>query len=94
MRRGLAPSRQRARELVEGHKGRVNGAFADKTSRLVDRGDAIEIEGDGPRFVSRGGEKLAGALDAFGVDPAGKRCLDAVKMFEEIVTASRQPLPL
>lgn len=56
---------------------RVNGAYADKTARLVDRGDAIEIEGDGPRFVSRGGEKLAGALDAFGVDPAGRRCLDA-----------------
>jgi 23S rRNA (cytidine1920-2'-O)/16S rRNA (cytidine1409-2'-O)-methyltransferase len=30
----------------------------------------------GPRFVSRGGEKLAGALDAFGVDPAGRVCLD------------------
>lgn len=77
MRRGLAPSRQRARELVESHKVRVNGAYADKTARLVDRGDAIEIEGDGPRFVSRGGEKLAGALDAFQLDPSGSRCLDA-----------------
>lgn len=77
VRRGLAPSRQRARELVESHKVRVNGSYADKTARLVDRGDAIEIDGDGPAYVSRGGEKLAGALDAFGVDPAGLRCLDA-----------------
>ena len=77
VRRGLAPSRQRARALVDAHKVRVNGAYADKVARLVDRGDAIEVEGDGPRFVSRGGEKLAGALDAFGIDPAGLRCLDA-----------------
>jgi 23S rRNA (cytidine1920-2'-O)/16S rRNA (cytidine1409-2'-O)-methyltransferase len=35
----------------------------------------IELE-SGPRYVSRGGEKLAGALDAFGVDPAGRVCLD------------------
>ncbi len=37
----------------------------------------IEIHLDpGPQYVSRGGEKLAGALDAFGVDPAGRICLD------------------
>lgn len=56
---------------------RVNGAFADKPARLVDRGDAIAIEGDGPPFVSRGGEKLAGALDVFGLDVTGRRALDA-----------------
>ncbi|MEM7288271.1 MAG: TlyA family RNA methyltransferase [Actinomycetota bacterium] len=77
VRRGLAPSRQRARELVENHKVRVNGTYADKTARLVDRGDAIEIEGDRPAFVSRGGQKLAGALDAFDIDPTDMRCLDA-----------------
>lgn len=77
MRRGLAPSRQRARALVDAHRVRVNGTYADKVARLVDRGDAIEIEGEGPPFVSRGGEKLAGALDAFAVDPTGLRCLDA-----------------
>ena len=36
---------------------------------------ALAVE-QGARFVSRGGEKLAGALDAFGVDPAGRVCLD------------------
>ncbi len=56
---------------------RVNGAYADKVARLVDKGDAIELDVEGPRFVSRGGEKLAGALDAFGLDPGGLRCLDA-----------------
>ena len=35
---------------------------------VPDRGDAIEIEGDAPPFVSRGGEKLAGALDAFALE--------------------------
>lgn len=63
--------------MIEAHRVRVNGAFAAKAARLVDRGDAIEIDGDKPRFVSRGGEKLAAALDAFDLDPAGRRCLDA-----------------
>jgi 23S rRNA (cytidine1920-2'-O)/16S rRNA (cytidine1409-2'-O)-methyltransferase len=39
--------------------------------------DDVEIEVEvGPQYVSRGGQKLAGALDAFGVDPAGRVCLD------------------
>jgi 23S rRNA (cytidine1920-2'-O)/16S rRNA (cytidine1409-2'-O)-methyltransferase len=42
---------------------------------LVDPDVLIEVSSP-PRFVSRGGEKLAGALDAFGVDPAGRICLD------------------
>lgn len=42
---------------------------------LVDPDVVIEVPSP-PRFVSRGGEKLAGALDAFGVDPAGRICLD------------------
>ena len=44
---------------------------------MVDAGEPIEIEGEGPRFVSRGGHKLDAALDAFAVDVAGRRALDA-----------------
>lgn len=55
----------------------VNGAVADKSSRLVDPGDAVLIEGPPARFVSRGGEKLASALDGFAIDVTGRRVLDA-----------------
>jgi len=58
---------------------RVGPGDAARTSRkagdLVDAGIAIEVEAP-LQYVSRGGEKLAGALDAFGVDPAGWVCLD------------------
>lgn len=63
--------------LVESNRVQVNGAFAAKPARLVDRGDSIEIVGERPRFVGRGGDKLEGALRAFDFDPAGLRCLDA-----------------
>ena len=55
----------------------VNGAVADKPARLVDPGDAVVLQGPPARFVSRGGEKLDAALDAFGIDVAGRRVLDA-----------------
>ena len=55
----------------------VNGAVADKASRQVHPGDAIVVEGEGRRFVSRGGDKLERALDVFAVDVAGWRVLDA-----------------
>lgn len=77
VRRGLATSRTQARQLVEGGKVTVGGAPAPKPTRLVDPGEAVEVAGDGPRFVSRGGEKLDAALDHFGVDPAGRRVVDA-----------------
>ena len=55
----------------------VAGAVADKASRLVAPGDAIEVRGPARRFVSRGGEKLAAALDEFAVEVEGRRVLDA-----------------
>ncbi len=54
----------------------VAGAPAAKPDRLVDPGDPVEVAGPPARFVGRGGDKLAAALDAFPVDPAAKRCLD------------------
>jgi 23S rRNA (cytidine1920-2'-O)/16S rRNA (cytidine1409-2'-O)-methyltransferase len=53
----------------------VDGAPALKPSRLVAPHEAVLVL-ERPRFVSRGGEKLDGALDRFGIDPAGLRALD------------------
>ena len=68
---GLAESRSQAQALVLA--GRVPGY--DKAGQQVD--ESVELEVTEPaRFVSRGGEKLAHALEAFGVDPAGRDALD------------------
>jgi 23S rRNA (cytidine1920-2'-O)/16S rRNA (cytidine1409-2'-O)-methyltransferase len=69
--RGLAESRSQAQALVLA--GRVRGHT--KAGEQVDESAELAVEG-GPRFVSRGGEKLAGALAAFGVDVSGEDCLD------------------
>jgi 23S rRNA (cytidine1920-2'-O)/16S rRNA (cytidine1409-2'-O)-methyltransferase len=69
--RGLAESRAQAQALVI--SGRVRGY--DKPGMQVDEGSELEVERP-PPYVSRGGEKLAHALDAFGVDPVGRACLD------------------
>ncbi len=55
----------------------VDGAFADKPARMVDTAQGVSLAGPPPRFVGRGGLKLDGALDVFGLDPTGLRCLDA-----------------
>jgi 23S rRNA (cytidine1920-2'-O)/16S rRNA (cytidine1409-2'-O)-methyltransferase len=62
---------------VEDGRVLVGGADATKASRLVDAGEPVVVQGPPPRFVGRGGEKLAGALEAFGLDPGGLRVLDA-----------------
>lgn len=77
VRRGLVDSRTEASRLIDDHRVLVNGAVADKPSRLVDPGDAVVVSGPPARFVSRGGEKLDHALTAFAIDPAGRDVLDA-----------------
>ena len=77
VRRGLADSRTQARTLIEAGRVRVGGAPATKAARQVDAAEAVLVDGDGPRFVGRGGEKLDGALEAFALDPSGLRVLDA-----------------
>jgi 23S rRNA (cytidine1920-2'-O)/16S rRNA (cytidine1409-2'-O)-methyltransferase len=69
--RGLAESRSQAQALVIA--GLVPGY--DKPGTQLDESVALEVERP-PRFVSRGGEKLAHALELLDVDPAGKDCLD------------------
>jgi 23S rRNA (cytidine1920-2'-O)/16S rRNA (cytidine1409-2'-O)-methyltransferase len=77
VRRGLAPSRTAARDLVEAGRVRVSGARALKPARLVDPGEALLVEGEGPRFVGRGGDKLQGAIERFDLAVQGVRALDA-----------------
>lgn len=55
----------------------VDGAPAGKAAAQVRPGQALHITAPPRRFVSRGGEKLAHGLERFGVDPVGRRCLDA-----------------
>jgi 23S rRNA (cytidine1920-2'-O)/16S rRNA (cytidine1409-2'-O)-methyltransferase len=69
--RGLAESRTQAQALVLA--GRVPGY--EKPGMQVDESSPLEVEAP-PPYVSRGGHKLAHALDAFGVDPTGRDCLD------------------
>jgi 23S rRNA (cytidine1920-2'-O)/16S rRNA (cytidine1409-2'-O)-methyltransferase len=77
VRRGLAATRTEAQAAVWEGKVTVRGRPAEKPSTLVDAADPVELVAPARRFVSRGGEKLAAAIDRFGVDPAGRRCLDA-----------------
>jgi 23S rRNA (cytidine1920-2'-O)/16S rRNA (cytidine1409-2'-O)-methyltransferase len=69
--RGLAETRSQAQALVLA--GRVRGF--DKAGTLLDEGTEVEVEAP-PRFVSRGGEKLAHALETLEVSVAGEHCLD------------------
>jgi 23S rRNA (cytidine1920-2'-O)/16S rRNA (cytidine1409-2'-O)-methyltransferase len=69
--RGLAASRAQAQALVLA--GRVPGH--EKPGMQVDVETALEVK-QPPPFVSRGGQKLAHALDAFRVDPRGRDCVD------------------
>jgi 23S rRNA (cytidine1920-2'-O)/16S rRNA (cytidine1409-2'-O)-methyltransferase len=55
----------------------VDGAPALKSSTQVHAGQAIVIASPARTYVSRGGDKLVHGLDRFGVDPTGRRCLDA-----------------
>ena len=69
--RGLAESRSQAQALVMA--GRVPGF--DKAGQQVDESATVEVL-EPPRFVSRGGEKLAHGLDALGVDPSARDAVD------------------
>jgi 23S rRNA (cytidine1920-2'-O)/16S rRNA (cytidine1409-2'-O)-methyltransferase len=80
VRRGLARSREQAACLVAEGRVKVAGQTAGKPASQVAPGDAILVTAadDGPGYVSRGGQKLAGALGAFAdLAVAGRDCLDA-----------------
>ncbi|MCC2096572.1 MAG: TlyA family RNA methyltransferase [Hyphomicrobiales bacterium] len=73
--RGFFPSRAKAREAIEAGLVLVDGAVLRKPAELVAADADIAAEKPYP-WVSRGGVKLAAALDAFRIDPAGQVCVD------------------
>ncbi|MGE0409080.1 MAG: TlyA family RNA methyltransferase [Amphiplicatus sp.] len=73
---GAFPTRARAQAAVKAGLVRVEGVVADKSSALVADGAEVSIAGAAHPYVSRGGVKLAAALDAFVLEPAGAICLD------------------
>ncbi len=73
--RGLAESRNRAQRLVMAGEVRVDGEMVHKSSTQVPEDAQIEIKAR-PRYISRGGRKLAAALAAFDVPVAGRVCAD------------------
>lgn len=73
--RGLVPSRSLAQRLVMAGQVRVAGQLVIKPAAKIQPGSSIDID-TGPRFVSRGGEKLDAALEAFLVSVKGLVCAD------------------
>ena len=72
-RRGLVPSRARARALIMAGDVLVDGRCMDKPGMRIDISARLALKAR-PRFVSRGGDKLAAALDAFELDVCGRTC--------------------
>ena len=73
--RGLAESRAKAQALIMAGQVRVADQVALKPATSVEANAALTVD-SGPRFVSRGGEKLDAALEAFGIDVSGLICAD------------------
>jgi 23S rRNA (cytidine1920-2'-O)/16S rRNA (cytidine1409-2'-O)-methyltransferase len=74
--RGLAPSREKAQAMLLAGNILVNGQKIEKPGAQVTNLAQIEIIGETLRYASRGGLKLEGALEDFGLSPQGKICLD------------------
>ncbi len=73
---GFADSRSRAQAIILAGNVTVGGLRADKAGALVASDARVEVRAPAHPYVSRGGVKLAGALDAFGLDVRGLSCLD------------------
>ena len=74
--RGLVPSRERARALILARQVSVDGQVVDKAGAPVDEAASLELAVPDHPYVGRGGIKLAHALDAFGINVAGRSALD------------------
>ena len=73
---GLAESRTRAQALIRTGRVLVDDVPVDKPGTRVREDVPLRVRGEDRRFVSRGGEKLHGALADLGIAPAGLQCLD------------------
>jgi 23S rRNA (cytidine1920-2'-O)/16S rRNA (cytidine1409-2'-O)-methyltransferase len=76
-RRGLPSSRTEAQQAIAAGLVTVDGAPGLKPATQVHAGQALAVAAPPRTYVSRGGDKLAHALDRFGLDPTDRRCLDA-----------------
>jgi 23S rRNA (cytidine1920-2'-O)/16S rRNA (cytidine1409-2'-O)-methyltransferase len=73
--RGLAPSREKAQAMILAGEVRVNQQRATKSGQTTRPDDTIEVD-QKPRYVSRGGLKMEGALQHFSLDVTGMVCVD------------------
>jgi 23S rRNA (cytidine1920-2'-O)/16S rRNA (cytidine1409-2'-O)-methyltransferase len=74
--RGLAASRERARALIMAGHVSVNGQPVSKAGTAIADDARVSVAEPDHPYVSRGGVKLAHALDRFGIEPSGRRALD------------------
>ncbi|MGB3635049.1 MAG: TlyA family RNA methyltransferase, partial [Rubrobacteraceae bacterium] len=74
--RGIVENRSRAQGLILAGHVRVDGKVVTKAGSRFGEEENLSLEKE-PAYVSRAGEKLAAALDHFGIEVAGRKCLDA-----------------
>jgi len=74
--KGFVQSRERARALIMAGKVAVEGKVIDKPGVQIKVEANLQLRGDESPYVSRGGEKLEGALKTFGIDPKGMVVMD------------------
>jgi 23S rRNA (cytidine1920-2'-O)/16S rRNA (cytidine1409-2'-O)-methyltransferase len=77
VRRGLVPSHAAAHDAILQGRVTAGGRPAAKPGSMIDEAEPLNVEDPERAYVSRGGEKLAVALDRVGIDPADRRCVDA-----------------
>ncbi len=73
--RSLAPTRSKAAAMIMAGEVSLSGRLVDKPGTMARQDDRIALKRK-PPYVGRGGLKLEAALDAFGIDPAGRICAD------------------
>ena len=76
VKRGLAPSRERAQALVMSGAVYIGEKRVDKPSARLEEGDELSVRQSGTGYVSRGALKLKKGLSVFGVDPSGVVAMD------------------
>ena len=76
VRLGLAPSREKARAVIMAGEVLVDGQREDKPGSMFPDTVSIIVKGNPIPYVSRGGLKLAKAVDAFGLKLEGRICMD------------------
>jgi len=74
--KGMVQSRERARALIMAGKVYVEGKRIDKPGTMINAEALLQLKGGDSFYVSRGGEKLEGALKTFGIDPKGTIVMD------------------